>query len=93
MSGEALMRMGGAMYSCGIHGTTPDPVTGICSPPPRHGNKVTCMIILVGSLARMWRTNLNSMKHLTEPIRAIRFLVLAFLLTICTDVSAEWSSY
>ena len=34
MSGEALMRMGGAMYSCAIHGTTPDPVTGICSPPP-----------------------------------------------------------
>ena len=34
MSGEALMRMGAAMYSCAIHGTTPDPVTGICSPPP-----------------------------------------------------------
>ena len=34
ISGEALMRMGGAMYSCAIHGTTPDPVTGICSPPP-----------------------------------------------------------
>ena len=34
MRGEALMRMGGAMYSCAIHGTTPDPVSGICSPPP-----------------------------------------------------------
>ena len=33
-NGEALMRMGAAMYSCAIHGTTPDPVTGICSPPP-----------------------------------------------------------
>ena len=26
--------------------------------------------------------------HLTKPIRAIHFLVLAFLLTICTNVSA-----
>jgi len=34
IDGEALMRMGSAMYSCAIHGTTPDPVTGICSPPP-----------------------------------------------------------
>ena len=57
--------------------------------PPRHGNKVTCMIILVGSLARMWRTNLNSMKHLTEPIRAIRFVILAFMTTIGTQVVAK----
>jgi len=32
-------------------------------------------------------------EHLTKPMRAIHFLVLAFLVTICTDVSAEWSSY
>jgi len=38
------------------------------------------------------RTN-STMKHLTKPIRAIHFMVLAFLLTICTDVSADWSSY
>ena len=31
---EALMRMGTAGYSCAIYGTTPDPVTRICSPPP-----------------------------------------------------------
>ena len=34
IDGKALMRMGAARYSCAIHGTTPDPVTGICSPPP-----------------------------------------------------------
>jgi len=32
-------------------------------------------------------------KHLTKPIRAIHFMVLAFLVTICTYVSAEWSSH
>ena len=34
MSGEAMIRVGGAMYSCAIYGTRPDPITGICSPPP-----------------------------------------------------------
>ena len=34
IDGGALMRMGAAGYSCAIHGTIPDPVTGFCSPPP-----------------------------------------------------------
>ena len=32
-------------------------------------------------------------KHLTKPIRAIHVMVLAFLVTICTYVSAEWLSH
>ena len=36
-------------------------------------------------LSEVW---LLSMKHLTKPIRAICFLVLAFLMTIGTQVSA-----
>ena len=32
-------------------------------------------------------------KHLTKPIRVIRFVVLAFLMEFRTDVSAEWSRY
>jgi hypothetical protein len=31
--------------------------------------------------------------HFTKPMWAIHFLGLAFLVTICTDVIAEWSSY
>ena len=34
MSPDAMIRMGGAMYSCAIYGTTPNPVTGVCLPPP-----------------------------------------------------------
>lgn len=34
MNNDALFRKGMAMYSCGIYGTIPDPVTGVCSPPP-----------------------------------------------------------